>query len=226
MSERSMQKVRQDFDRIAPFETERWNRNNHYHDFLLENLPAQCPRALEIGCGIGTFTRLLAERAESVTALDLSPQMIRTAENLSRTRANVDFRIGDVLEIDFPDAYFDAVVSIATFHHLPLEKVLPKLKKTLKIGGRLLVLDVSRVETVGDLCVGALAAPLASVLGILRNGFARPSREEREAWKRHAKTDRLLSFAEAKRIFPAYLENASVRRHFFFRYSVVWEKKS
>ncbi|HEX8738125.1 MAG TPA: class I SAM-dependent methyltransferase [Pyrinomonadaceae bacterium] len=219
-----MKKFREDFNSIAPFETEKWNRNNHYHGFLLEKLPQNRQHILEIGCGIGTFSRLLSARAKLVTAMDLSPKMIEIAKNLSESYPNIDFQIADVLETNFPDEHFDAIVSIATFHHLPLEQVLPKLKRALKPGGRLLILDISRMESVPDFLTAAVAVPLGALLKIFHNGFARPTKAEREAWARHDETDCFLSFSEAKRIYSNHLENASVQRHLFFRYSVIWEK--
>jgi SAM-dependent methyltransferase len=224
MSNAPMQKIAEDFDLIAPFETERWNHNNQYHDFLLKNLPQNCYQAFEIGCGIGTFSRLLAERAELVTAVDLSPKMIETARNLSKSHPNIDFQIADILEMNFPDQYFDAIVSIATFHHLPLEEVLPKLKKALKIGGKLIILDILRMESLLDFFIGAAAFPLSSILKIIHNGFVRPTNEERQAWALHAKTDCFLTLSEARQIYSAHFEKPVVQRHLFFRYSAIWEK--
>src|SRR5437868_4726022 len=47
--------VQADFDRIALLSKqdadEGWNHNNHYHRFLLEQVPACCAYALDIGCG-------------------------------------------------------------------------------------------------------------------------------------------------------------------------------
>ena len=219
-----MQKVCEDFDLIAPFETERWNHNNYYHDFLLENLPPNCRHTLEIGCGIGTFSRLLAERSEIVTAIDLSPKMIEIAKGLSKSHANIDFQAADVLEAAFPDESFDAIVSIATLHHLPFEEVLPKLKKALKTGGKLLILDLSGIGSVNDFLIGAAAFPLSKILDFFHNGFNRPTKDEREAWANHAKTDHYLTFPEAKRIYSSYFERAVVQRRLFFRYSAVLEK--
>lgn len=219
-----MQKVCADFNAIAPFETGNWNHNNHYYDFLLDSLPQNNQHILEIGCGIGAFSRLLAERANLVTAIDLSPEMIKRAKSLSKSQTNIDFQIADILESDFPPESFDAIVSIATFHHLPLNEVLPKLKSALKPGGKLMILDVLRMETIKDFLIGAIAVPLSFVLKVFHNGFVRPTREQREAWKNHTKTDCCLSFSEAKQIYPGYFEKASVQRHFFFRYSMIWEK--
>ena len=224
MDNATMQKVAEDFDLIASFETESWNHNNHYHNFLLKNLPENCNHALEIGCGIGTFSRLLAKHSSCVTAIDLSPKMIETAENLSKSYANLEFRVADVLKTDFPDEHFDAIVSIATFHHLPLDEVLPKLKKTLKSGGKLLILDVSRLDGIEDYFIASAAVPLSLLLKLFHNGFSRPIEAERKAWENHAKDDLLLSFSEARQNYLTYLEKAFVQRHLFFRYSVIWEK--
>jgi 2-polyprenyl-3-methyl-5-hydroxy-6-metoxy-1,4-benzoquinol methylase len=224
MTDDAMQKVCDDFDSIAPFETGKWNHNSHYHPFLLANLPPNCQNLLEIGCGIGTFSRTLAKRSARVTAIDLSPKMIEFAKSFSKDYANINFQLADILETDFPDAHFDAIVSIATFHHLPLEQVLPKLKNALKPRGKLLILDVLRMESVKDYLVGSAAFPLSLIIKTFHNGFHRPPKEERQAWAAHAKTDRFLSFSEAAQIYPIYFENAAVRRHLFFRYSVIWEK--
>jgi SAM-dependent methyltransferase len=224
MSNASMQKVCEDFNSIAPFETEKWNGNNHYHDSLLKNLLANQQNILEIGCGIGTFSRLLAARSKLVTAIDLSPVMIEISENLSKSHANIDFQVADILKTDFPDEHFDAIVSIATFHHLPLEPVLPKLKKALKTGGKLLILDVTRMENLQDFFIATAAVPLSLILKVFHNGFVRPTKQEREAWAQHAETDCFLTFSEAKKIYSGYFEKAIIRRHLFFRYSVIWKK--
>ncbi|MBE9171305.1 methyltransferase domain-containing protein [Pleurocapsales cyanobacterium LEGE 06147] len=75
MDEILTQKIRDDFDRIALYDREVWNHNNRYHKFLLKQLPLHCERVLDIGCGTGAFSRLLAERCHQVVAIDLSPQV-------------------------------------------------------------------------------------------------------------------------------------------------------
>lgn len=51
--------VRDDFDRIAVLEGIGWDSNIHYHTFLRKHLPSHMARALDIGCGTGTFARRL-----------------------------------------------------------------------------------------------------------------------------------------------------------------------
>jgi len=152
-----------DFDRIALVSPEGELHNEHYHNFLLQHLPAHCDQALEIGCGPGTFARALAARSNHVLAIDLSPEMIRLAREKSvqlgksqgqkksqRNEAglpplqfsNIDFQVGDILRWDLPPNHFDCIASIATLHHLPLHEMLLKMKAALKPGGFLLILDL------------------------------------------------------------------------------------
>jgi 2-polyprenyl-3-methyl-5-hydroxy-6-metoxy-1,4-benzoquinol methylase len=111
MNEILTQKIRNDFDRIALYEQAGWKHNSHYHGFLLKQLPFYCQIVLDIGCGTGAFSRLLAEQADRVIAIDLSPKMIKVAKQQSRQYTNIDFQIANVLNWELPLEQFDAIVS-------------------------------------------------------------------------------------------------------------------
>ena len=55
-------------------------------------------RALEIGCGAGSFTRLLAGVADQVTAFDISPAAIPQARALRAGPGMVEFRVANVMD--------------------------------------------------------------------------------------------------------------------------------
>src|SRR5215210_6171781 len=142
----AMTTVRADFDRIALLAGEGWDHSSHYHEFLARHIPEPCREALEIGCGTGAFSRLLARSSERVLALDLSPNMIRVAGERSAQFPNIEFKVADVLARELPAGRFDCVATIATLHHLPMAEVLPKIKRALKAGGVLLILDLFQEE--------------------------------------------------------------------------------
>lgn len=224
MSETLTQKIQKDFDRIALLEQAKWNHNNHYHNFLLKQLPTYCESVLEIGCGTGAFTRLLAEQSDRVLAIDLSPKMIEIAKLQSGHYTNINFQVADISKWEFPVEEFDALASISTFHHLQLESLLPKLKAALKPGGKLIVLDLVEREPLQDILSDVIALPLHWIFNILRNRRIRPTLEAIEVWREHGQTDKYLKRSQAQKIYTSSLTGATVRRHLFWRYSVVWEK--
>ena len=60
-----------------------WNHNNHFHNYLLRQLPRKVNRVLDIGCGLGVFAQRLAERSELVEALDVDKAILEEASNLN-----------------------------------------------------------------------------------------------------------------------------------------------
>ncbi|MCB9450805.1 MAG: class I SAM-dependent methyltransferase [Anaerolineaceae bacterium] len=219
----SMDTVRADFDRLAGVESAGWNHNNHYHPFLLRHLPPHIGQALEIGCGKGAFSRLLADRAEHVVAIDLSGEMLGFAQAASAAYTNIDYRQCDVLEWDIPRESFDCIATIATLHHLPLEPVFLKVRDVLKPGGVLLVLDLYTAQTPMDYLWGAAGIPVSRLLKVLKR-TPRQSQAVREAWEAHSAHDSYPALAEVRAAADLHLPGAQVRRHLLWRYSLVWRK--
>jgi ubiquinone/menaquinone biosynthesis C-methylase UbiE len=218
------QAVQADFDRIAPLTREGWDHNSHYHGFLLRQLPPRCTEALDVGCGTGTFSRLLAQRSDRVLGLDLSPRMIEVARQRSRATPNVEFVVVDATAWEFPAARFDCVASIATLHHLPAETTLARMRDALKIGGTLIVLDLFQGEGLPDVLTSLLAVPVNVALGLIRTGRLRRPRQVREAWAEHGRHDSYLTLSQVHQVCDSVLPGAQVRKHLLWRYSITWNK--
>lgn len=217
--------IRDDFDRIAPYCDEGWNHNSHYHSFLLRQLAPKLSHALDLGCGIGTFSRLLALRSVHVLSLDLSPEMIRIARKRSADYPHIQYEVADVMNYPMPEVHFDCIASIATLHHLPLAAMLEKMKRALMPGGTILALDLFRQNLSLDaLLYNGIAIPTSLMLKMAYTGQARHSPEARAAWEEHGKHDTYLSLGEVCQICNDLLPGANIRRHLLWRYSIVWTK--
>jgi ubiquinone/menaquinone biosynthesis C-methylase UbiE len=216
--------IQADFDRLALLADDSRDHNSYYADFLLRHLPSPCAEALEIGCGTGVFSRRLARRSTRVLAIDLSPQMIRIARERSVPCANLEFQVADVMSYEFPDAHFDCIASIATLHHLPLAEILPKLQRTLKPGGTLLILDLYKAHGLMDYLASLIALPVSLLLRLIHTGRLRAPREVRAAWDEHARHDVYLTVRDVRRMCSSLLPGAKVRRHLLWRYSLIWKK--
>ncbi|MEK6333733.1 MAG: class I SAM-dependent methyltransferase [Acidobacteriota bacterium] len=219
-----MSTIQADFDRIALASPDGSLQNNHYHNFLLKHLPANCAESLEIGCGKGKFSRRLAETSGRVLALDLSPEMIRIARASSEAFSNIDFQIADVNVYDLPPAHFDCIASIATLHHLPIRDVLLKMKAALKPRGVLLILDLFTLQGGADALLNLLALPMSVSLRLLHHGRLFSRREARAAWAAHEAHDIYPTMEEVRALCADILPGASIKKHLLWRYSIVWEK--
>ena len=220
------QTIQADFDRIALLSNGVWDHNGHYADFLLRQAPRNCHEALEIGCGTGSFSRLLAQRSQKVLAIDLSSQMIRIARTRSRQVPNIDFQVADVMALELRERHFECVVSIATLHHLPFAEMLGRMKAALKSGGILLVLDLFEPEGPLDMIRNVLALPVSGVIRLSRTGRLRPPRALREAWDEHGRRDTYPTLNQVRQVCADVLPGARIKKHLLWRYSIVWKKTS
>jgi SAM-dependent methyltransferase len=219
-----MSTVQADFDRIALLSQDGWGHNGHYHSFLLKYIPASCEAALDVGCGTGAFSRLLAKRSGRVVALDLSPRMIEIAKEGSKPHSNIEFQVADATRWAFPVGAFDCVASIATLHHLPIEEMLLKMRGALRVGGTLAILDLYESAGLHDVLAGMVAVPVSFVLRLVKTGRLREPRRVREAWAEHGRNDTYPTLARVRQICERALPGAEVRQHLLWRYSIIWRK--
>jgi ubiquinone/menaquinone biosynthesis C-methylase UbiE len=107
-------------------------------------------QAADLGCGPGYLVVRLAQASPGlyVTGIDLSDEMLLEAERYAGRfglEARVGFKKGDVVQIPFPDASLDLVVSTLSLHHWsdPVG-VLDEIARVLRPGGSFLVFDLRR----------------------------------------------------------------------------------
>jgi SAM-dependent methyltransferase len=220
----STEQVRADFDRIArEMEAAGAGPDQPYLHHLPSSVPPDCGNALEVGCGTGELTRLLADRCGRVLAIDLSPEMIRIARRNSAALSNVEYRVADVMEMALPDEAFDCVASVATLHHLPAADAVRRMQAALRPGGVLILHDVLEWSGPTGFLVSAVATLARYVRAHVR-GPRRTSRALREAWRAHGAGERYLRPREVRDLVRRELPGAAVRLHLFWRYTVVWTK--
>lgn len=110
--------------------------------YLPENPPL---RILDVGCGTGFFTILLAKQGHQVTGTDLTPDMVANARILAKEElVNCDFEIMDAEHLSFADNSFDVVISRNLTWTLPeAAQAYKEWTRVLKPGGVLLNFDAN-----------------------------------------------------------------------------------
>ena len=75
--------------------------------------------ALELGCGPGTWTGLLADRAKQVLAVDISDAMLKQATEAHAQRSNVELTRSDIAGFDPGSRTFDRILSVRVLEYVP-----------------------------------------------------------------------------------------------------------
>lgn len=105
-------------------------------------------QVLDVGCGTGTLAIEVARRvgrSGRVSGVDPGAQQIaRARAKAARRNLPIEFLVGAIEQLPFPDQSFDVVFSTLMMHHLPTplkRQGLAEIARVLKPGGRLVIAD-------------------------------------------------------------------------------------
>jgi SAM-dependent methyltransferase len=97
------------------------------------------PKLLDIGCGNGKYTILAAKEGIDSYGIDISPIAIRKAKKeATKQKVKVSFRVGDALNMPYPENYFDAAIDFCCFTHfytIKWNRYFKEVTRILKPGG-------------------------------------------------------------------------------------------
>lgn len=120
-----------------------WAEGEKDFDRLLDSVAAELKptdEVVEIGCGVGRLTRVIAARAASVRALDVSERMLELAREHNPELEGVEWILGDGTSLaGIGSDSADAVISHVVFQHIPDPEVtlgyVREIGRVLRPGG-------------------------------------------------------------------------------------------
>lgn len=101
--------------------------------------PRPGERVLDVACGSGTATQVVARRYCAVTGIDYVPELIdRARQRAEAERLDVDLRVADAQDLPFDDASFDVVLSVYGVQFAPDQhQAAEELLRVCRPGGRI-----------------------------------------------------------------------------------------
>ena len=150
-----------------------------------------------------------------VVGLDLDEQVLERAKTRHFGVA-VEWQQGDVFDVPFEAGSFDAVVSVATLHHVPAEEALARFADLVRPGGVVAVVGLAANDW-WDAPYALVGYGAQTILGFSRGW-----------WKHSAPMvwPPPVTYLEMKRIASRVLPGVRYRRHLLGRYSLIWTKPS
>lgn len=113
---------------------------DRYNSWILSQmLPHLGNAVLEIGCGNGNFTMLLAEKCSRVVAVDIDEEYVRVTKTRVNQRSGVEVLAADATQFKWHQP-FDNVVLLDVLEHIENDvEMLARLRDSLKPGGKIII---------------------------------------------------------------------------------------
>lgn len=191
----------------------RWNHNIRYHSILLDAVPRNAAVVLDAGCGVGTLTQSLRSKAHKVVGIDLDAAGLALAR--STATGGIEYVCGDFLDHPFAPESFDAVLSVATLHHMDATAGLRRMRELVRPGGVVGVIGLARNDSLVDYAAGGVGLAASWAYRAVKGYWEHPSPQvwpPPETWE------------SMRRIALRELPGCRFRRHLLWRYSLLWTK--
>lgn len=193
-----------------------WSHNDHFHSWIVANLPVRRQRAFDVGCGRGGLLAVLAPFFEQVVGTDLDDEMREQARSRCAGLPNVTVRHDDLPEVA---GRFDLVTMVAVLHHLQIEQALPEVRRLLAPGGRFLVVGLAPPRTVSDHLWDLASMVTNPVIGYVKHPW--PAVRGAPA-PPFPVAEPLLPFDQVRRHVTDVMPGAVMRHRLGFRHTIAW----
>ncbi len=133
-------------ERFLPNEAgEMWAEHWHRYHYVLPFVKDK--KVLDIACGEGYGSALMASAAENVVGLDVAREAVIHARHVYSTRKNLSFFEASCVSLPYGNASFDVVVSFETIEHITEHaQFLDEIKRVLRPDGLLILSSPNKAE--------------------------------------------------------------------------------
>lgn len=136
-------------------------------------------RALEVGCSIGVFTKMMAGAFQAVTAIDLSKEILPAARQLNAESPHIEFRVADIRSADLGEAY-DVIFCAEVLYYIAevdAPQVRRRLDRFLATDGIIIMVTLQNKPEKGFFYFDEWDKALAPTFQVrARESFADPTR--------------------------------------------------
>lgn len=195
-----------------------WSHNDHFHNWILTNLPQQRRSALDVGCGRGELLATLLPYLTTVHGNDADEAMRQQATSRCSGLPNVTIHDGSWT--DAP-GLFDLVTMVAVLHHLDVADALHEVRRLLAPGGRFLAVGLAPPVSLSDHVWDLASTVTNPVIGFVKHPWPNKNGVQPPPFPIQ---DPTMPFAELRRFVSEVMPGASMRHQLGFRHTIAWTK--
>ena len=143
-----------------------WNHNTAYYPWVKKKTE-NCMTILDVGCGDGSLAFFLDDGTKRIVGIDPDHHCIERASSVNDS-GNLQFRCCG-FENFTPDMRFDAIVFVASIHHMDMAESLQKAKSLLSPSGKLLIVGLAAPSSITDWVLEAARVIPSKVISALHH---------------------------------------------------------
>ena len=170
---------------------------------------------LDVGCGDGTLALYLRTDDNDILGIDISDASIQKA-NQKNTYSNVSFVRTTFEDFQANNRHFDAIVFVASIHHMEMVNAIDKAKKLLAKQGVLIIVGLAKPSNLFDWIVELLRIVPSKIISLIKNNTTSEELNIDVSYD-------FPTMNEVREVCKEKLDGYSLRYGLHYRYLLTWE---
>lgn len=191
-----------------------WNHNYAYNSWIAKRVGNR-KRILDVGCGNGTLALFLRTETNYVIGIDPSASAVPKA-NEANMYSNVDFVQTDFESFEAGGEKFDAIIFVASLHHMDMAAAVEKAKHLLEKDGILIIVGLAKPSSVIDWAVEAARVIPSRIVSTIKKNVTSEELNIEVSYD-------LPTMSEVRRLCNDCLRSHKIKYGLHYRYLLTWE---
>jgi len=191
-----------------------WNHNYAYNSWVSKKVGKRIS-ILDVGCGDGTLAQYLRTADNNILGIDISDSAIQKA-NKKNSYSNVSFLQTTFEDFQENNKKFDAIVFVASIHHMDMINAIDKAKKLLTKNGVLIIVGLAKPSSLSDWIVELARIIPSRIISVIKKNTTSEELNIDVSYD-------FPTMNEVRQILNEKLCGYTLRYGLHYRYLLTWE---
>ena len=191
-----------------------WNHNIAYYKWIKQRTAA-CKSILDVGCGDGSLVEYLDDGFKKLTGIDIDSSCIFRANSKNKS-LNIQFTCCSFESYETCQSY-DAVIFVASIHHMDMMTAIERAKTLLSPSGLLIIVGLANPSSAMDYMIEGLRILPCRIISELKHMQSSENQNIPVSYN-------LPSLNEVRSISSNALPHATIKYGLYYRYLLEWTK--
>ncbi|MGT2907822.1 class I SAM-dependent methyltransferase [Streptococcus dentiloxodontae] len=196
-----------------------WNHNTAYFSWIGQQLANGEQKILDVGCGDGRLAMYLSAKERTIIGIDPDEACIQRACSQNKYENNLCFQTTTFEDFQAESESFDAIIFVASLHHMDMTRAVQKVVSLLKPEGHLIIVGLAKPSAITDWLIEAVRIIPVKISNFLHHTTTTEALEVPVSYN-------FPRMNAVRQLLKTELQGATLRRGLYYRYLLSWQKSS